>query len=108
MATSAVGGSPLGCALAYPNAGSEATGAWYPQTVPNQGAVVTGNPNTRPVVSVQFYITEEGGINVYQITQQVGLNASGVGTIWVSTAATGSLEDANINGTDLCSATYDS
>jgi hypothetical protein len=38
----------------------------------------------------------------------VGLNASGVGTIWVSTAATGSLEDANINGTDLCSATYDS
>jgi hypothetical protein len=99
---------PLGCALAYPNAGSEATGAWTPQTVPNQGAVITGNPNTSPVVSVQFRVISDGYIPVYQITQQVGLNASGVGTIWVSSTETGLLEDDNINGTLVCVATYGS
>ena len=99
---------PLGCALAYPNAGSEATGAWTPQTVPNQGAVITGNPNTSPVVSVQFRVIFDGYIPVYQITQQVGLNASGVGTIWVSSTETGLLEDDNINGTLVCVATYGS
>jgi hypothetical protein len=74
--------------------------------VPNQGAVITGNPYASPLVTVLFYINNDGFPLLYQITQQVGLNASGVGTIWVSPDATATLEDENINGYLACTAAY--
>jgi hypothetical protein len=103
----------LGCTLAYPNAGSEATGAWYPQTVAQQGAVITGTPDTSPTVDVQFVVNEYDnspptGPGVYETTEQVQLNASGQGTIWVSSTATSELEGANNNGTVACTATFTS
>ncbi len=97
----------LGCKLANPNAGSEATGA---RLVAHQGAIITGTPDTSPTVDVQFIVNEYGnspptGPGVYETTRQVQLNGSGQGTIWVGSTATGELEDANINGTLACMAT---
>jgi hypothetical protein len=93
--------------LAYPHAGFVGTGGGK---VAQEGAVITGPPNTNPTVDVKFIDNEyrnspPTGAIVYETTQRVHLNGSGQGTIWVGSTATGELEDANINGTLACTAT---